>query len=158
MPAKSPTVNAPAREMMEEIGRTIRGRRKALGVSTVMAAHAAGVSRVTWHRVEKAEPSVTLGAYVAALQTLGLGVQATQASAPAPNAFGHSATECTIAAGIAINRYPQLREIAWHVKDGFVLTPTEAWGLYDRYRRHLRLEEMQPDERKLYDELEKAAI
>jgi hypothetical protein len=38
------------------------------------------------------------------------------------------------------------------------LTPTEAWGLYDRYRRHLRLEEMQPDERSLYDALEKAAL
>jgi transcriptional regulator with XRE-family HTH domain len=144
--------------MIDEIGRTIRARRKALGVSTVMAAHAAGVSRVTWHRVEKGEPSVTLGVYVAALQALGLGVEAAQAAAPAPVASGPDKTESRIAAAVPIDRYPQLREIAWHVKDGFELTPTEAWGLYDRYRRHLRLEEMQPDERSLYDALEKAAL
>jgi len=36
-------------------------KRKALRVSATVAAEAAGMSRVTLHRIEKGEPSVTMG-------------------------------------------------------------------------------------------------
>jgi DNA-binding XRE family transcriptional regulator len=62
MPSRSPPVNQAAREILENIAHSIRVRRQLLGISTVVAAHAAGISRVTWHRIEKAEPSVTIGA------------------------------------------------------------------------------------------------
>ena len=45
--------------------------RKKLRAGVVVAAYAAGMSRVTWHRIEKAEPSVTMGAYVSALNVIG---------------------------------------------------------------------------------------
>lgn len=54
------------------VGRRIRAHRKQLGVSATSAAQAAGMSRVTWYRLEKGEPSVTMGAYLSALSVLGL--------------------------------------------------------------------------------------
>lgn len=54
------------------IGKQIRTHRKALGVTAVVASASAGVSRVTLHRIERGEPSVTIGAYLNAMQALGL--------------------------------------------------------------------------------------
>lgn len=149
--------------MLEEIARCIRVRRQSLGISTVVAAHAAGVSRVTWHRIEKAEPSVTIGAYAGALEALGLNIEAKLAEKPdqkvlSPALPVDQKDSETVPAAIPIQKYRQLRQLAWHVKDDFELTPQEAFGLYDRYRRHLDLNQMAPEERSLLRALEKAAL
>jgi len=160
MPAKSPLISTSARKRLEQIAQGIRDRRLSLGVSSVVAARAAGVSRVTWHRIEKAESSVTMGAYAAALQALGLDVQLTPADMPGKEALADLALQertptASVPKTIQVEKYPQLRQLAWHVRDGFELTPAEAFGLYDRYRRHLDLPAMVPEERSLLRALEK---
>lgn len=163
MPAKSPPTNIAAKERLAEIAQGIRGRRLSLGISTVVAAHAAGVSRVTWHRIEKAEPSVTMGAYVGALEALGLDIKLKQVKNPgemvANGVLPQVRTDAErVPAAIPLQKYRQLRQLAWHVRDDFELTPEEAFGLYDRYRRHLNVDQMAPDELKLLRSLEKAAL
>ena len=54
------------------LGLQVRQRRKVLGVSVVTAAQSAGMSRDTWHRMEKGAVTVTIGAWFNALTALGL--------------------------------------------------------------------------------------
>lgn len=129
----------------------------------MVAAHAAGVSRATWHRIEKAEPSVTIGAYAGALEALGLHIDAKPTMAMVQKALGPDlpvgrVNAESLPAVIPIQKFRQLRQLAWHVKDDFELTPEEAFGLYDRYRRHLDMDHMDPDERSLLQALETAAL
>lgn len=163
MPSRSPPVNQAAREILENIAHSIRVRRQLLGISTVVAAHAADISRVTWHRIEKAEPSVTIGAYAGALAALGLDLDAkptvvTVQKVLAPVLPAGRVNAESLPAMIPIQKFRQLRQLAWHVKDDFELTPEEAFGLYDRYRRYLDMDQMDPDERSLLQALENAAL
>ena len=160
MPSKSPAASNVSQNAIANFAQCIRQRRVSLGISTVVAAHAAGFSRVTWHRIENAEASVTMGAYIGALEVLGLdlelkpktGVRQRQAAgSPVDRAVNEYAA---IPATIAIQQYAQLRQIAWHVKDGFKLTPAEAFGLYQRNRRHLEMDHMEARELSLYRALE----
>lgn len=132
------------------LGQGIRARRKALRVSATSAAQAAGMSRVTWHRIEHGEPSVTMGAYLNALNTLGLdlvvGIAAPEVvpGAPPPPALPER---------IRLGDYPQLRRLAWHAPGVAELTPDEALSLYERNWRHLDREHMTPRERDLLEAL-----
>ena len=54
-------------DQLTALGNAIRIQRKKLKVTVVTAAESAGLSRVTWHRIEKGEPSVSAGAYFSAL-------------------------------------------------------------------------------------------
>lgn len=163
MPAKSPSINQAAKAQLTAIAQGIRGRRLSLGISTVVAAHAAGVSRTTWQRIEKAEPSVTVGAYIGALEVLGLDIDLKQVQKPdakvLDSGLQQNPTDMeSVPGAIPLQKYRQLRQLAWHVRDDFELTPEEAFGLYDRYRRHLNVDQMAPDELKLLRSLEKAAL
>ena len=62
MPAASPPLTRQAEEALAELGAALRLRRQSLKVNATAAAEAAGMSRVTFHRIEKGEPSVTAGA------------------------------------------------------------------------------------------------
>ncbi len=89
-------------------------------VSATTAAEAAGISRMTLHRIERGEPSVTMGAYMNAIAALGLDVDviaSTQAAAPVP-----------VPGGIRVADYPQLRRLGWQLAPDTELTPEEAWG------------------------------
>ena len=79
MPATSPNQSTTCIAQLQALGARIRAQRKALKVSSTVTAEAAGVSRVTLHRIEKGEPSVTLGAYGNVLAALGLELQARSA-------------------------------------------------------------------------------
>ena len=52
MPAKAPGTMRSAEPMLKELGAQIRARRKQMGISAAAAAESAGISRVTWYRVE----------------------------------------------------------------------------------------------------------
>ena len=91
MPARSPLVAAPAATKLAALGERIRARRKALQVSAVDAAEAAGMSRVTLQRIERGEPSVTMGAYIGGRRpSASSSSSSTRASASA--ARGHAAS------------------------------------------------------------------
>ena len=107
MPAQSPALTAQTAENLVALGGTVRQRRKAMRISAVAAAESAGISRVTLHRIEKGEPSVTIGAYLAVLGVLGLIAEV----APAKDATA-SATPSRagwIPARVRIADYPKLR-------------------------------------------------
>lgn len=164
MPAKAPVANKASQEQMASLAHGIRQRRLSLGISTVVAAHSAGVSRVTWHRMESAEASVTMEAYISALEVLGLNLalqssgKAIRQGAPTVPLALDADTYARIPARIQIGDYPQLRQVAWHVKDGFNLTPAEAFGLYERNRRHLDIPHMDAQELALFRALEQQSL
>ena len=62
MPSKAPLSTTQSAAQLQALGAQLRARRKALRVSSTVAAEATGMSRVTLHRIEKGEPSVAAGA------------------------------------------------------------------------------------------------
>ena len=146
MPAKPPPTPDTASAKLIDLGQQIRAYRKALRISAIAAAEAANMSRVTWHRIERGEPSVTMGAYVNAPHAIGLDfgiVGAADAAAVAQDREGW------IPASIRMGDYPQLKQLAWHVHGTDELTPAEAFGIYERNERHLDPGAMVPAERHL---------
>ena len=65
-------------ETLKKIGLSLKTTRKSLSVSAIATAEAAGISRVTLHRVENGEPTVNVSAYVrvATVLDLDLAIQA----------------------------------------------------------------------------------
>ena len=151
MPAKSPSVADAAVQQLIALGAQLRAHRKALGVNATTAAEAAGMSRVTLHRIERGEPSVTMGAYANAMAALGLdiGVQARNDAA----GKGDDGRQGWIPARVRIADYPQLKRLAWQVHGTGELAPREALDIYERNRRHLDLPALQPAERDLVEAL-----
>jgi transcriptional regulator with XRE-family HTH domain len=153
MPAPSPTVGKTAAKALRELGARVRSRRKQLGLSAIATAEAAGMSRVTLHRIEKGEPSVAMGAYMSALDALGLALEARDR---------HEHQRVTDAAAKALPRairpaeYPQLKKLAWQLREGQELTPEEALNLYERNWRHVETARMSARERGLLELLSKA--
>lgn len=156
MPASSPAISTAAVEDLVRLGQQIRARRKALRVNATAAAEAAGMSRVTLHRIENGEPSVTMGAYVNAMAALGLEFGILGPANPAANPAADTAEgagEGWIPARIRLADYPQLKQLAWQVHGTDTLTPVEALGIYERNSRHLDLRVLEPRERHLIDAL-----
>lgn len=131
---------------LKALGAQIRAQRKVLRLSATVTAEAAGVSRVTLHRIEKGEPSVTMGAWCSAMAALGLALQAhslvdqTASTAQLPDHTGW------VPARVRLTDYPQLRALAWQVQGTDTLTPTEALDIYERNARHLDLQTMSESE------------
>ena len=155
MPAKLHAIADAAAEKLNVLGQQIRAYRKALRIDIASAAEAAGMSRMTWHRIEQGEPSVTMGAYLNALHALGLdfGIIGSAGADSGPAAEGHKGW---IPVRIDIANYPQLKQLAWQVHGTGELTPREALGIYERNARHLDLKAMEPSERDLLEALRAA--
>lgn len=132
------------------LGKTLCQRRKALGISMAAAAEAAGMSRYTWHKMERGDPRVALGFLLAAARVLGMQCDLTLQDQK------HAAVEASpdpsdwLPLVIRLADYPGLQRLAWQLREGVeTLTPREAWGLYQRNGRHLDPERLQPEERAL---------
>lgn len=150
MPAKSPDSPSAVADSLAALGQRIRVQRKALGISGVTAAQAAGMSRVTWHRIEKGEPSVTMGAYLNAVAALGMRLDVAlpgNATAAPPDNKGW------IPARVRLADYPQLKQLAWQVQGTDALTPVEALSIYERNARHLDTAAIDAREQDLIDAL-----
>jgi transcriptional regulator with XRE-family HTH domain len=150
MPAKSPISPSAVASSILDLGQKICARRKALGINVVTAAQAGGMSRVTWHRIEKGEPSVTVGAYLNAAAALGLRVDVGLPgdAVPAP-----ADTKGWIPARVRLADYPQLKQLAWQVQGTDALTPVEALSIYERNARHLDTAAIDVHEQDLIDAL-----
>lgn len=155
MPARPPPTSPAAIAQLKLLGERIRTRRKALGINATVTAEAAGMSRVTLHRIEKGEPAVTIGAYLNVLVALGLDFGILTPDQPA-DTVGDDATAGWIPVRIRLRDYPQLKRLAWQVHGTDALTPVEALGIYERNRRHLDLAALEPQERELIDALRRA--
>ncbi len=166
MPAKSPSIPDRLAEQLGALGARIRGQRRRLKVSATAAAESAGLSRVTLHRIERGEPSVTMGAYLGAIAALGLEfdlVDPNAAANPAPPPSPHTQAAREQAASarpapdlpatIRLDDYPQLRKLAWQRDGASVVTPREALDLYEREWRHVDRAHMDATERALLQAL-----
>ncbi len=162
MPAAAPSLPSHAAETLAALGLRIRAARKAEGLAAASVAEAAGMSRVTLTRIERGEPSVTIGAYVGVIAALGLelrvagpdafdnaaiGSEATARVTGDARATGDAPARATGAADrIRIADYPQLAAVSWHVPGLTELTVQEARGIYERHWRHVDTASIGPSE------------
>src|SRR5690606_10412177 len=105
------------------LGNEIRAQRKAVGVNATATAEAAGLSRVTLHRIERGEGSVSLAAYLKVLTALGLELEVVNTSQRDPVGRQEHAS---IPVRISLSAYPILKSLAWQVHGTDSLTPQEA--------------------------------
>lgn len=103
------------------------------------------MSRVTLHRIERGEPSVTIGAYFNALAVLGLDFGILELAATERE---KAYLKGWIPARIRLGEYPQLRQLAWQVHAD-TLTPAEALSIYTRNKRYIDERVMDEREREL---------
>lgn len=146
MPAVAPATGEIVTAALAALGERLRAERKRLGVSAVTAAEAAGMSRVTLHRIERGEPSVTIGAYANAAAALGL---ALGVAAPPPAAPGRTEERSGVPLRILLAEHPQLARLAWQYQGATEVTPEEALNLYERNWRHIDQAALAPHERAL---------
>ena len=150
MPAKNPKVTRETAHRLSVLGGHIRAQRKKLKLNAMVAAEAAGMSRITWHRIEKGEPAVTMGAWFNAVAVLGLTLDI-----PKTDNAGTDRRDW-IPVRIRLADYPELDKLAWHVRGVDALTAREALDIYERNQRHLDLDAMTPKEAQLLDALRAA--
>lgn len=153
MPADSLLSGDPCAAPLQALGAQIRAQRKALRLSATVTAEAAGVSRITLHRIEKGEPSVTIGAWCNTLAALGMSLQARSATDAHADSAQRTDRVGWIPARVALAHYPQLRSLAWQVHGTDTLTPAEALDIYERNARHLDLQAMSAEEQALLQAL-----
>lgn len=154
MPAAAPPVSTDVAAELKGLGQRLRGHRKQLGVSAVTAAEAAGISRVTLHRIERGEPSVAMGSYWSAAMATGLTLRLVDPRSPAGrDAAADLEAAATLPARIALADYPQLRRLAWQRADDAEIEPHEAFALYERNWRHLDRPALTPREQTLLEAL-----
>jgi transcriptional regulator with XRE-family HTH domain len=135
------------------LGQRIRQQRKALGVSVNALAESADISRITLYRIEKGEPSVTMGSWISVLAAIGLSLQTSAQYRDEPEPHPSPGW---IPTKIKVGDYPQLKALAWHVQGEQTLTPKEALDIYERNERHLNPESLTEDERNLLSGLKDA--
>ena len=148
MPARAPVIAARVAITLAALGERIRARRKTLKVSAVDAAEAAGMSRVTLQRIERGEPSVTMGAYIGAATAVGLELELVDPR-ERRGGPGGARGRPPFPARIRLADYSQLKKLAWQLHDVTTLTPEEALGLYERNWRHVDTAALEPAERTL---------
>ncbi len=138
------------------LGAQITARRKVLKVRAQSCAGAAGISRVTLHRIEKGEPSVNVGAYLQVCEVLGLHLVllplGSQELRQEKKLKKDSASN-NVVPHIRIQDYPQLKALAWQLKADMLLTDDEAIGIYECNKRFLDVELLDDHERALMHRL-----
>ena len=137
-----------------DLGTKIAAQRKALGVRALSAARSAGISRVTLHRIEKGETSVSLGAYLQVCQALGLHLGIlTAEEGKVPHNRQPINPLAVDGRYIRIGDYPQLTALAWQLDVNTLLTDVEVRGIYERNKRFLDVQQINSHERALMQRL-----
>lgn len=152
MPARNPTVAEHTYGALSELGHELRNRRRTLGLSAVTTAEAAGMSRVTLHRIEAGSPAVTIGAYMNAAAALGMQLRLDELRHDQPPKLDEPAAQAA-PEKVRVGDFPQLQAIAWPLRADTELTGAEALQLYERNWRHVDQEAMSNAERALVQQL-----
>lgn len=150
MPARAPQTTKGQERALRELGQRIRDHRKRLKVSAIATSEAAGISRVTLHRIEKGEPSVAISAYLSVISALGLILEL--ADLKQKRDKQKSLTK-EIPQKIRVASYKQLKRLAWQLKGTKEVSPEEALDIYERNWRHIDIHSMEARERKLLEAL-----
>lgn len=147
MPAKAPKVSHSEARLLQNLGESLRDQRKKLKLSTVTTAEAAGISRVTLHRIERGEPSVAASAYAKVVISLGLSISLVDTFNPKTE----TKKKIKLPKKIRLDVYPQLKKLAWQLKAGTMMTPKDVLDLYERNSRHLDQSKLNQKERDLLE-------
>lgn len=148
MPAKAPPLSEAAATRLRALGERIRAHREHQKVSATAVAESAGMSRVTLHRIERGEPSVTMGAYLSAIDAIGLRLELRD-----PQARPVTVDIASLPERVRLADFPQLKRLAWQLHDVDELSPADALNLYERNWRHIDRSRMEPAERALLQAL-----
>ncbi len=147
MPSAAPPRGTQLKKLLRQLGQQLRTRRKLLKISAVATAEAAGVSRMTLNRIESGSASVTMGAYLNVISVLGLELDLRDPKLRSP------ITVSQVPDKIRLADYPQLKKVAWQLKDSTEVTAEEALDLYERNWRHVDREKLSARERRLIEGL-----
>ena len=134
---------------LAEIGQVIRQHRKSFKITANATAKTAGISRVTLHRIEKGEPTVSMGAYLNVVSALNLNLHLSAEDDIAYKTDENNAGKLPVR--IMLSDYPQLKELAWHVQGIDELSLIEAHSIYERNRRFLDIGNLSDSERELVE-------
>ena len=137
-----------------EIGQHIRAKRKELKVTATLVASTAGISRVTLHRIERGEATVSMKSYMEVLWALGLKMTIDEAQKPPVER--NTLPENVLPTRVMLAKYPQLKTLAWHVPNAKEISLLEAHSLYERNQRFLNPDQLQAHERDLIQNLRAA--
>jgi len=134
---------------LADIGQLIRQHRKSFKITANAAAETAGISRVTLHRIEKGESTVSMGAYLNVMSALDLNLHLS-----AKTDIGNTANAGSVGklpVRLSLSDYPQLKELAWHVQGVDELSLVEAHSIYERNKRFLDTENLSDSEQELIE-------
>lgn len=129
-------------DLLSSLGAGLRSARKSLGLTMQEVAEASGISRVTLHKVEKGDPSVSAGALASVALALGVPISLEVHSAPDLD-------------NIVVGNYRGLSSLTWQLDSGTSLSGYEAWSIYSKNWRHLDLSLIDTKEGGLIQELSK---
>ena len=140
--------------LLARLGAQIAARRKILKVRAQVCAEVAGISRVTLHRIEGGEPTVNMGAYLQVCDALGLhlALMPLGVGGQGVNQVENAAQDPEMP-HIRIKDYPQLKALAWQLKDDEYLTDAQVISIYERNKRFLDLNHLDERERLLMQRL-----
>jgi len=134
---------------LADIGQLIMQHRKSFKITANAAAETAGISRVTLHRIEKGESTVSMGAYLNVMSALDLNLHLS-----AKTDIGNTANAGSVGklpVRLSLSDYPQLKELAWHVQGVDELSLVEAHSIYERNKRFLDTENLSDSEQELIE-------
>ena len=129
------------------IGQLIRQHRKSFKITANATAETADISRVTLHRIEKGEPTVSMSAYLNVVSALGLHLHLSAKTDIENATNGDNVGKLPVR--ISLSDYPQLKELAWHVQGVGELSLIEAHSIYERNKRFLDIENLSDSEQEL---------
>jgi transcriptional regulator with XRE-family HTH domain len=159
MPAKPSTLPHDQQRCLVELGERLRKARLRRGLSAADVAERAGITRVTLHRAEGGAAAITIGNLVKVLAVLGLDEDMEHLARDRVMSRKIPDNKLPLRRGpragglIPVDEYPQLKQIAWHMAPGQVLSPGDAFSLYERNWRHIDHDAMDSRERTLLDHL-----
>ena len=134
---------------LADIGQLIMQHRKSFKITANAAAETAGISRVTLHRIEKGEPTVSMGAYLNVISALDLNLHLSAKTDIESTANADSVGKLQVR--LSLSDYPQLKELAWHVRGVDEFSLVEAHSIYERNKRFLDSENLSDSEQALIE-------
>lgn len=142
---------------LRALGARLRAARLSMRVSAAAAAQSAGVSRPTWHRMEAGSPGVSAGAYARALDALGIASVAAlgllESTDTGSQGVADRRSRSTIPTRIRVGDWPELSALCWSLQPDTMLTPREAFLVYERNARRLSSQALGDEERALIEDL-----
>ena len=137
---------------LADIGQLIRQHRRSFKITANAAAQTAGISRVTLHRIEKGEPTVSMGAYLNVVSALDLNLHLSAKGDKDDKGYEVNGDDVgKLPVRLSLSDYPQLKELAWHVQGVDELSLVEAHSIYERNKRFLDVENLSDSEQELIE-------